>query len=72
MFGEDQDVVGLVCEFFEGKRDGKIEVSNPATVRRLKAAGLGAGLSFLYATRTIKAAGLSPKAAGPLWVVRPF
>ena len=34
------------------------------TVRQLKAAGLGVGLSFLYATRTIKAAGLSPKAAG--------
>ena len=45
----------------------KIEVLNPASVRRLKATDLGAGLSFLYTIEAIKAA-----AVNPLWVVRPI
>ena len=57
-------------EFRKINRDGKNNVSNPASVRRLKAAGLGAGLSFLYTIEAIKAAGLTA-GVNPLWVVRP-
>ena len=52
-------------------RERKIEVKISATVRRPKAAGLGAGLNFLCSFRARKAAGLKFKAAG-CWSVGLF
>ena len=62
--GEDQRALGLVWNEVLGRdREGKKRVLNPATVRRLKAAGLGAGLNILCSFRARKAAGLNLKAA---------
>ena len=52
--GEDQVVVGLGLGCFSKKKSRR---KNPATVRRTKVAGLGAGLKFLYMFGAIKAAG---------------